>query len=120
MIFLPFFFSSYYSLLDLSIFITVYLTFFVFKNPVYFIDLENFSDTINCFFYCAKSLIVFRIIRFQDKIIYFEDDIHRQLSRLALIILAILLIGNLYIFLFIDSIISNILFYFLKKLIIHI
>lgn len=58
--------------------------------------------------------MVLRIIRLQDKIVLIQDDIHRQLCRLGLVVLAILLLGMIFIHIFIPIFfISLILLYFL-------
>ena len=88
------------------------MTYFVFPNCVYFIDILTPIDGINCFFYCLKSLIVFRIIKLQDIIISIQDDIHRQLSRLGLILLAVLLLGTSYLLSFLILLIFIFIFNF--------
>ena len=84
-------FLSFFAMVDFTTVIPIWLTYFVFTNPVEYGSISNFDDAMNYFLRGMYTLRILRALRVHRVLIYIEDEVTRFLSQMALSIITMIL-----------------------------
>lgn len=82
---------SFFALVDFTTVIPIWITFFVFPDPVGYDEIAGLADAINYMLYGAYTLRILRALRVHRKLVFIEDEVQRFLSQMALSVLTMIL-----------------------------
>mmetsp|Transcript_23872 Transcript_23872/g.35024 ORF Transcript_23872/g.35024 Transcript_23872/m.35024 type:complete len:1148 (-) Transcript_23872:179-3622(-) len=87
-------FFSFFAMVDFTTVIPIWLTYYVFTNPVEYHDIHNVDDAINYALRGAYTLRILRALRVHRLLVHIEDEVERFLSQMLLSVVTMILFDS--------------------------